>query len=125
MRSVVVVFLVGCGSNSTPPPSNTQPVPPPPVAAPAPEKKCLPVVAKECGCVYTCGVGTRMGDHWMVTHAFWKDTQLKAKIEQWCVDRSCTDVFAAEIVCGGICAPKPAETSCHFAPGDVCTSERR
>jgi hypothetical protein len=126
MRSVAVVMFVGCGSASAPPPpSNVQAPAPAPAPAQAIEKRCLPVVAKECGCVYTCGTGTRDGDHWTVTHSFWKDMPLKAKVERWCVDEACTEAFAAEIVCSGICAPKPADPTCHFDAGGACIGKEK
>jgi hypothetical protein len=112
MRSVVaMMLLVGCGSSAK--------EPPPP---PAPETKCLPVVAKECGCVYTCGAGTRDGAHWTVTHAFWKDAKLKATVEPWCFEGTCTDAFSAEVVCGGICPAKAADATCHFDASGACRS---
>ena len=85
-----------------------------------PERRCLPVVAKDCGCVYTCGVGERTGDRWIVRHSFWNDAPLKAVVEPWCVAGKCTDAFAAEIVCGVICAPKPADSTCHFDATGAC-----
>jgi len=81
-------------------------------ATPAPtvehvEYHCLPVVAKPCGCVYSCGLGRRDGDHWVVTHEHWKEP-LTAVVDKWCVDGNCREVFAAQIVCDGVCPPKPA-----------------
>jgi len=92
--------------------------PAPPAPAPA---RCLPVVAKECGCVYDCGVGKPNGDGtYTVSHQFWKDTPLRARIDRWCVDQQCTEVFAAEIVCDGTCPPRPADPGCAFH-GDTCS----
>ena len=72
------------------------------------------MVAKECHCVYDCGKGESTdGTHWKVTHDFWKGTKLDAVIEPWCVEGKCTDVFAAQIVCDGICSPKPARSDCR------------
>jgi hypothetical protein len=122
MKALAIAMLVACGS----PPAN-RPEPAPPVApvAPAPSvppfaRRCLPVVAKECHCVYTCGVGEARGDHWMVRHAFWKDSELEARTEQWCVGDTCTEAFAAKIVCDAICAPKPADATCHFDATGAC-----
>ena len=85
----------------------------PPVAPDADLTRCLPVVARECGCVYDCGLGSPNGDgSYSVRHEFWGDTPLRAKIAEWCVDGQCATVFDAEIVCDGICAPKPADASC-------------
>src|SRR5207248_1086536 len=99
------LVVAACGSGTPPPENHVRP-------PPASENRCLAVVAKACGCVYACGVGVRDGDHWNVTHAFWKGSTLRARIEPWCVGGACTDVFAADIVCDGICIPKRAETSC-------------
>ena len=79
----------------------------------------MPVVAKECGCTYSCGIGERDGDRWTVRHEFWKGATLRARVDAWCVDGQCTDAFFAEITCDGICAPKPADPTCHF-DGDRC-----
>jgi hypothetical protein len=79
--------------------------------ASAAEPRCLPVVAVECGCVYPCGLGTRDGDGWSVRHAHW-DGPIRARIDRWCVDGECTDAFFGEIVCDGICAPRPADRTC-------------
>ncbi len=104
MRHALLLLLLGCSSSNEPPTSK---------AAPPALVKCLPVVAKECGCVYDCGTGTSTdGKTWHVRHAFWKDTELTAVVEPWCVGGACTDAFAAQIVCDGICAPKPARTDC-------------
>src|SRR5262245_43447723 len=60
----------------------------PPPSVESVEYHCLPVVAKACGCVYSCGLGRRDGDHWVVTHDHWK-TPLTATLDKWCVDGSC------------------------------------
>lgn len=91
-------------------------------AGAAPAKRCLPVVAAECGCVYGCGVGTETSPGaWSVDHPTWSPSLIKAKIAPWCVSGDCTDAFHGEIVCSGICAPKPADHTCHFE-GDRCVS---
>jgi hypothetical protein len=90
----------------------------------AAESRCLPVVAKECGCVYSCGVGTRDGDIWKVKHAFWGDTELTAKIDKWCAGNACTEAFHADIVCDGICLPKPADSTCHFNDAGACVGKK-
>jgi hypothetical protein len=128
MKHLALVLLVACSSSKPAEPSPAA-APPRAIDAAAPREidaaapraidartsvKCLPVVAKECGCVYTCGRGESTdGTHWRVTHDFWKDTTLDAVVEPWCVDGKCTDAFAAVIVCSGICAPKPADPNCH------------
>jgi len=89
-------------------------------AAASTPKKCLPVVAASCGCVYSCGVGTEVSPgEWSVDHPFWAPNRIKAKIAPWCVSGDCTDAFHGEIVCSGICPPKPAVHGCHFE-GDRC-----
>ena len=89
-------------------------------AAPPAAKRCLPVVAAECGCVYTCGSGTETSPgKWNVTHPNWATHGLDAKIAPWCVSGDCTDAFHAQIVCDAICRPKPADHTCHFE-GDRC-----
>jgi hypothetical protein len=75
--------------------------------------RCLPVIADKCGCVYDCGVGTEASPgEYEVIHPFWGATKLTARVDRWCVDGKCTDAFFADIVCGGICVPKPARTDC-------------
>jgi len=89
-------------------------------ASAAAPKRCLPVVAAACGCVYTCGVGTETSPgSWSVDHPFWAPSKIKATIAPWCVSGDCTDAFHGEIVCDGICAPKPADHGCHFE-GERC-----
>jgi hypothetical protein len=105
-----------------PPPIKASAVTPPPSPTPsAPSgKRCLPVVAAECGCVYECGVGIESPPgSWSVTHGFWKGTTLKAKVKSWCVKGDCTEAFHAELPCDIICPPKPADHGCHF-DGDRC-----
>ncbi len=84
------------------------------------ERRCLPVVSKACGCTYSCGVGERDGDHWTVHHPVWKNAPLKASVTSWCVSGSCTDAFDVQIVCDSICAPRPADPTCHFDPSGAC-----
>ncbi|HEY1959579.1 MAG TPA: hypothetical protein VGH28_28410 [Polyangiaceae bacterium] len=89
------------------------------------ERRCLPVVSKECGCTYSCGAGEREGDHWNVHHPSWKDSPLRAKITSWCVgDAGCTDAFAAELPCDIVCAPRPADATCHFDSSGACVGSR-
>ena len=96
-----------------------------PIDSPAAaETRCLPVVAKECGCVYSCGVGTKDGDTWKVKHPFWRDSVLTAKIDKWCAGNACTEAFHAEIVCDGICMPKPADSTCHFDDKGACVGKK-
>jgi hypothetical protein len=86
----------------------------------AAEARCLPVVAGACGCVYDCATGVPAGsDFWTVRHPFWGDKPLRARVDRWCAGSECTEAFMAEIVCDGICAPKPADATCHFE-GDLC-----
>ena len=81
---------------------------------------CLPVVSKECGCVYTCGVGWPVGKgKYKVRHSFWGDVLLDARVDEWCVEKKCTRAFFVEIVCSGICPPRPADSTCHFE-ADLC-----
>jgi hypothetical protein len=83
-------------------------------------RRCLPVVAKACGCTYSCGVGVRDGDHWTVRHKFWTNAPLRAQVTSWCVSDQCTDAFDVQIVCDGICAPRPADPTCHFDGAGAC-----
>lgn len=85
-----------------------------------PERRCLPVVAADCGCVYSCGVGTLDADGWSVVHPRWGDTPVRARVDRWCVEGECTDAFLGEIVCGGICAPRAADPSCTFDAQGQC-----
>lgn len=120
---LAAVLLVACrGKDAAPAPAPTKVAPPPgvnPALATAMaahiDARCLPVVAKACGCVYACAKGISTdGKRWTVTSAVWKGRPLAATIEPWCVGGVCTDAFAAELVCDGICAPKPADATCHM-----------
>ncbi len=121
-----VAFGLACSHPQETPPTAAvasaapSPLSSPFAAVPAEKRRCLPVVAAGCGCVYTCGVGveTKPGVY-AVRHPFWKDTPLVATVKPWCVAGTCTDAFHGEIVCSGICAPKPADATCHFE-GDAC-----
>jgi len=122
MRSSVLaaLALAACGAPVRPsPPSNVAATE---AAAPAasPTTRCLPVVAAACGCVYSCGLGTFDGKTWTVHHEFWDDLALNATVAPWCVDGQCTDAFSAEIVCAGICAPRPADPTCHLDDAGRC-----
>lgn len=129
-----LVVLVACSRTASPgpsavelpPPGDAGPVaaqsiaPPPATTPPPPAKRCLPVVAAECNCVYECGVGVETAPGvWSVTHKFWKGSKLQAKVARWCFNGDCTDAFHADIVCDGICGGKPADHGCHF-DGDRC-----
>lgn len=114
MRALVVgvlVVLAGCRGEQAPGPG------PAPAA-----RRCLPVVAADCGCVYSCGAGIRQqGGRYRVTHPFWRGTVLTARIDRWCVDGRCTDAFFADVVCDGICPPRPADPTCHIDRAGRCT----
>ena len=114
---MLALAFAACGGSSAPPPANRATVEP---AAHAPERRCLPVVAKQCGCVYACGEGERAGARWRVKHAFWKPIELTADIATWCADATCTNAFTADIVCDGICVPKPADPTCRFDAAGAC-----
>lgn len=102
-------------------PTSPDAAPTKPTAAGA-ARECLPIVADKCGCVYSCGVGVRQPDgSYAVHHEFWKSATLKARVADWCAGGKCTPAFHAEIVCDLICAPKPADATCHFE-GDQCLS---
>ena len=116
----LMMFAIVAACTPSPSPASSASASPTTTSAKAADRRCLPVVAKTCGCVYACGVGERKGDRYVVRHAFWKDAELSAVVEPWCVDGACTDVFAAEIDCDGICNPKPADASCHFGAGGAC-----
>jgi len=93
--------------------------------ASAAAKRCLPVVAAECGCTYSCGTGTEVSPgKWSVAHPFWAPSLLDAKIAPWCVAGDCTDAFHGQIVCSAVCSPKPADHTCHFE-GDRCVSGQK
>ncbi|CAN5235453.1 hypothetical protein BH09MYX1_BH09MYX1_61330 [soil metagenome] len=121
---LVLGAIIGCSRSSGPSgPSEAPTVLLPQVsdAAPAPAKRCLPVVAGDCGCVYACGLGVETAPgKYTVNHAFWGGTPLVAKVAPWCIDADCTDAFHAEIPCDGICPKKPADHSCHFDDEGRC-----
>lgn len=127
------VVLASCASSAPPSSSPSTPSPAPaersavaptepaePIAAQGPERRCLPVVAADCGCVYSCGVGTRDAEGWSVAHSFWGDTPIRARVDRWCVEEQCTEAFFGEIVCSLICAPRPADPSCAFDAEGRC-----
>jgi hypothetical protein len=71
------------------------------------------VVAAECGCTYDCGDGVETTPGmYEVTHPVWAPSTVRARIKPWCVAGDCTDAFFGEIVCSGICTPKPARHDC-------------
>jgi hypothetical protein len=135
-RALVVVVLVACSREESrttvtiPTTSATSPsiasVSPSALDASASNaKRCLPVVAAECGCVYTCGSGEETSPgKWKVTHQYWAPSILDAKVSPWCVAGDCTDAFRAQIVCDVVCAPKPADHTCHFE-ADRCVSGQK
>jgi len=93
---VVVLMLVAC--DHAPPATTTSAVPMTSASVAAPAKRCLPVVAAQCGCVYSCGTGTQTSaNKWSVVHPFWAPHPLEAKIAPWCVSGDCTDAFHAEL----------------------------
>ena len=132
-RAVVVLVLVSCArdeARTTTATATTTAVSAPPVTSASatvatPAKRCLPVVAADCGCVYSCGSGAETSPgKWNVTHPNWATHGLEAKVAPWCVAGDCTDAFHAQIVCDGICRPKPADHTCHFE-GDRCVSGQK
>ncbi len=127
----MLLLLGSCGASASEAMTPFEPAGPAPGTAPAPEpepepepeqladaSRCLPVVSVECGCVYDCGVGGPPDASGVlsVNHAFWSEP-ITARVQQWCVDGECTEAFAAELVCGIICAPKPADPTCAFRDG--------
>ena len=122
-RLAFVMVVVACDRA---PPAATSDVPVALTSASvAPAKKCLPVVAAGCGCVYSCGAGTETAPgKWTVVHPFWAPHTLDAKVAPWCVGGDCTDAFHAQIICDAICSPKPADHTCHFE-GDRCVSGQK
>jgi hypothetical protein len=132
IRALLLLALAACSSGGHATPPSTEPLQSTagPTASEAdpnePETtdRCLPVVAADCGCVYDCGVGTLQPNGlYSVTHSFWGTTPITARIDEWCADGACTEAFFGNIVCDGICAPKPANSTCHFE-GDACVSAR-
>jgi hypothetical protein len=125
-----LIVLLACdpstkGEPVTPPATPAAPVasePAAPVVTPvatpvatSAARRCLPVVAAECGCVYGCGLGTETeAGRWSVAHEAWAPHPVVARVDRWCVDGQCTEAFFGEIVCGGICSPKPAEAGCRL-----------
>ena len=86
--------------------------------------RCLPVVAKACSCTYSCGAGKPQADgSYVVHHDFWKGIDLAAHVINFCVGDACTDAFSVEIACSAICAPKAADTSCHFDADNHCVGD--
>ncbi|HEV8323728.1 MAG TPA: DUF1304 domain-containing protein [Myxococcota bacterium] len=92
-----------------------------PATAAAAGARCLPVVSKECGCVWDCAAGVSAGgDKWIVRPAFWRGAELRARIDRWCVGPDCTDAFDVELdACDSKCVPRPADATCRFE-GDRC-----
>ena len=134
MRRIVIAagLLMACGTAEQPAPQQVQPLGnalhdggEAQEALPSSRGLvCLPVVAAECGCVYDCGVGEHQPNgSYLVTHSFWKGIKLEARIAQWCSGNECTDAFHAAIVCDGICAPRPADPTCHFEGDDCVTGQ--
>lgn len=134
MRVFVSVGLfLACGAPVAGPPESA-PTPAPavpaavveqepvePAAAPA-GRRCLPVVAAGCGCVYSCGLGTEQAPgRWSVEHVHWGRHPIAARVDRWCVDGQCTEAFFGEIVCGAICPPRPADPTCRLVE-DRCES---
>lgn len=111
--------------SATPPPAPSSSAPAPVVeaaaavvepATPTAARRCLPVVAAECGCVYSCGLGVETSPgRWSVAHERWAPHDVAARVDRWCVDGRCTEAFFGEIVCAGICSPRPAEPHCRLA----------
>jgi hypothetical protein len=120
----LVLPLAACGADRAAPPAapanRAASAPAAPPAAPTPDRRCLPVVADACGCVYTCGVGVRVDAGWTVTHPFWGDEPLAAQLGRFCVGDACTEAFHVELVCDGICAPRAADATCHFDDRGAC-----
>jgi hypothetical protein len=88
------------------------------------DERCLPVVSKECGCVYPCALGTpstREGGY-QVRAALW-ETALEGRVELWCAEGQCTPAFHVELVCDGICAPRPADTTCALRGGRCMSAQ--
>lgn len=87
-------------------------------------RRCLPLVAADCGCVWGCAIGTpTAGGGYLVQEPRIAPDGVKAVIQPWCVQGECTDAFHGEIICSGICAPKPADASCHFDSAGACVGE--
>lgn len=82
----------------------------------APARRCLPVVAAACGCVYSCGLGVEAAPgRWSVEHEHWAPLAVTARVDRWCVDGRCTEAFFGELPCSAICSPRPAEPLCRLA----------
>ncbi len=84
--------------------------------------RCLPVVADECGCVYPCAEGTLERDSRYHVRAAISDEALPATVSNWCVNGQCTLAFHVPLPCDGICAPRPADSTCAFQNGRCLTA---
>ena len=117
------MLAMGCGgSSSGDGASGSRPAQP--EAAVADGSRCLPVVSVGCGCVYGCGPGAPdAGGRFIVEHDFWS-SPLTARVQRWCVDGECTEAFAAELVCAGICTPRAADATCAFRRGRCVTGRQ-
>lgn len=123
VRWLLALTLAACGADPRPPtavPANRAATTPVAAASAAADRRCLPLVSDDCGCVYSCGVGVRVGDGWRVTHPFWGDSPLTGRLDRFCVGDACTDAFHVALVCDGICAPRAADATCHFDDRGAC-----
>jgi hypothetical protein len=128
---LLATIAIGCAGSSGNPPApiptaeqtaqteqteQTEQAPPP--SEPPQATRCLPVVAADCGCVYPCAAGTETAPGgWVFRHPAWRNEPINARIDRWCVEGQCTEAFFGEILCTGICAPRAADSTCHFESG--------
>jgi hypothetical protein len=131
MRLLIPLVLVACGSSPKrdpdPVPTLSEPSETPsddtttsvePLTSPAGgsnELKCMPLIG--CGCFMQCSMAfEEMGpDEWKVEYY---DTMVVAKIEPYCVDGTCTDVFAVH-TCAKQCTPAPLTVKCGIERGPL------
>jgi len=75
--------------------------------------RCLPVVAKKCGCTYDCMLG-QSWDKERTWRIDWHGTVIIGVMEYFCVNGKCTHVFAVDLPCDVICPPTAANPNCRL-----------
>lgn len=140
MRLLLPLVLVACGACGGSPKPDPGPLPTlsetpatssedtttsaEPLTSPAggsSELKCMPLIG--CGCFMQCSMAfEEMGPaEWKVEY---HDTMVVAKIEPYCVDGTCTDVFAVH-TCAKQCTPAPLTVKCGIERGPLIKCKPR
>jgi len=138
MRLLIPLVLVACGSSPRrdpdPVPSLAETSEPPsegtttsvePTTVPAGgsmEMKCLPLIG--CGCFMQCSMGYFEEPQYGEWKVDYYDTMVMAKVEQHCVDGTCTDVFAVH-TCQKQCTPAPLTVKCEIERGNLIKCKQR